>query len=127
MPQITALYAGLCGVMLVALGYHVVLGRNQFKTSLGIGTERQLEQRVRVHANFAENVPMALLLLGLSELTGTTPPLLHAAGATLVVARLLHAVGLGRKYGRSFGRFWGTAGTWTVIGGLSLHLLWRVI
>lgn len=36
-------------------------------------------------------------------------------GGVLFVARVLHAIGLSRSAGVSFGRMWGTLGTWSVI------------
>jgi len=98
-----------------------------FPGSLGIGTEPAMERAVRVHANFVEYVPLTLLLLLLAELAAAPAGLLHACGATLVVCRVLHAYGLSQTSGRSFGRFWGTAGTWAVILALSVTLLLRLI
>jgi hypothetical protein len=61
---------------------------------LGDG-RRQTPQRVmRVHANFAEYVPLALFLLAPAELTGTTAPLLHTHGLALLSGRALHAYGV---------------------------------
>lgn len=124
---ISAAYAALCGLLLLALAGLVVRARWKYRTSLGVGTEPGMERAVRVHANFVEYVPLALLLLLLAELNGLRDPLLHACGVTLLASRILHAHGLGATSGRSFGRFWGTAGTWLVILALSLALLAAVI
>jgi uncharacterized membrane protein YecN with MAPEG domain len=83
-----------------------------------------MQQAARVQANFAEYVPLAVVLLVLAELASLPTPALHVAGVTLVASRLLHAWGLSHSPGRSFGRFYGTAGTWLVITGLSLWLLY---
>ena len=124
---ISATYAALCGLLLLALAALVVRARWKYRTGLGVGTEPGMERAVRVHANFVEYVPLALLLLLLAELNGLQAPLLHACGITLLASRSLHAHGLGATSGRSFGRFWGTAGTWLVILTLSLALLAAVI
>jgi uncharacterized membrane protein YecN with MAPEG domain len=91
---------------------------------LGTGTEEGLQQAVRVQANFAEYVPFAVLLLVFAEITGLPTAAVHGAGILLVASRLLHAAGLARSPGRSFGRFYGTAGTWLVIVALSLWLVY---
>jgi uncharacterized membrane protein YecN with MAPEG domain len=109
--------------MLLVLATLVVRGRWRYRTSLGTGTEPAMERAVRVHANFVEYVPLALLLLLLAELNGAPRVLLHAAGALLIASRVLHAYGLSRVSGRSFGRFYGTAGTWLTILALSVVLL----
>ena len=120
------LYAALLGLLLVALSAQVSLARRRFRVRLGEGTEEGMLQAVRVQANFAEYVPFAVLLLVLAEITGLPAPAVHAAGILLVASRLAHALGLSRRPGRSFGRFYGTAGTWLVILALSLWLLWAV-
>jgi uncharacterized membrane protein YecN with MAPEG domain len=124
---ITSLYAALAALLLLALAGLVVRARWRYRTGLGIGTEPAMERAVRVHANFVEYVPLTLVLLLLAELASGPAGLLHACGATLIVCRVLHAYGLSQTSGRSFGRFWGTAGTWAVILVLSVTLLWRSI
>ena len=121
---ISFLYAGLLGLLLIALSTQVVLARRQFRVRLGTGTEEGMQQAVRVQANFVEYVPFAVLLLVFAEVSGLPGPAVHGAGALLVVSRLLHAAGLSRSPGRSFGRVYGTAGTWLTIVALSLWLLY---
>jgi uncharacterized membrane protein YecN with MAPEG domain len=90
---------------------------------LGVGAEGVIEQPVRVHANFAENAPVFLVLMLLAELAGLETLWLHVAGAGFIVSRLLHAVGLSTNRGRSPGRFVGSLGTWVAVLGLSGYLL----
>lgn len=117
-------YAGLFGLLLIALSINVVLARRRYRVRLGVGTDEGMQQAVRVQANFAEYVPLAVMLLVLSELTDMPASAVHAAGLLLVTSRLLHAWGLSHSPGRTFGRFYGTAGTWIVIAGLSLWLVY---
>jgi len=116
-------YAGLLGLLLVALSAQVVLARRRYRVGLGAGSEEGLQQAIRVQANFVEYVPFAVILLVLAELTGLPLPALHGAGVLLVASRILHAIGLGQSPGRSFGRLYGTAGTWLVIVTLSIWIL----
>jgi hypothetical protein len=102
----------------------VVLARRRYRVGLGTGTEEGMQQAVRVQANFAEYVPFAVVLLVFAEITGLPGPAVHGAGILLLASRVLHAVGLAQSPGRSFGRFYGTAGTWLVILALSLWLLY---
>jgi uncharacterized membrane protein YecN with MAPEG domain len=117
-------YAGLCGLLLIALSGQVVLARRRYRVSLGVGTEAGMQQAARVQANFSEYVPLAVVLLVLSELSGLPAAMVHVAGIALLASRVLHAWGLSHSPGRSFGRFYGTAGTWLVVLGLSLWLLY---
>jgi len=117
---ITAHYASALALFIVALALLVVRQRNKHAVGLGHGDVKPLERAIRVHANAVEYVPFAIVLLAIFELNGAPGVYVHAFGATLVVARLLDAVGLGRSSGRSFGRFWGTTGTIVVWVGLAI-------
>lgn len=124
-PMITALYAGLCGLLLLGLAVLVVARRRSAKIGIGVRDDRELERRVRAHGNAAEYVPVALLLLLVAEMTGLGGAWLHAAGIVLFGSRLAHAFGLTRSAGTSPGRFVGTLGTWLVILALSGWLVAR--
>jgi uncharacterized protein len=91
---ITALYAGLLALILVALGFQVGLMRLNTGVSILHGTDMVLATRIRRHANFTEGVPLALLLLCILELNGSAPALLHGLGVVLVLARIAHPFGL---------------------------------
>ena len=120
----SVLYTALLGLLLIALSVNVVLARRRYRVRLGVGTKEGMQQAVRVQANFSEYVPLAVILLILAELSGLPDAAVHAAGILLVTSRVLHAWGLSHSPGRTFGRFYGTAGTWLVITGLSLWLLY---
>lgn len=91
---ITALYAGLLTMLLIYLSSRVIGYRRAQKVELGDGADRELLRRTRVHANFVEYVPFALILLGLAESQGAPKLLLHAIGLALLVGRIVHAYGL---------------------------------
>lgn len=126
--SVSVLYTALLGLLLIALSANVVLARRRYRVRLGVGTEEGMQQAVRVQANFSEYVPLAVVLLILCEvMAGMPAAAVHAAGILLLTSRVLHAWGLARSPGTTFGRFYGTAGTWLVIIGLSLWLLYWVI
>jgi hypothetical protein len=120
---VSFLYAALLGLLLIALSVAVVLARRRFRVGLGTGDDGAMQQAVRVQGNFTEYVPFAVVLLIVAEITGMPLPAVHAAGIVLVASRLIHAWGLSHSPGVTFGRFYGTAGTWLVITGLSLWIL----
>ena len=124
MPSITALYAGLYALLLLALA--VPISRRRMKLGIGIndGGNAELARAVRVHANAVEwGLPILLLLLA-AELNRANPLLLHVCGVVFLVARLAHAMGLSAKSGPSPGRFSGIAATWTVLLVLALWDVW---
>jgi len=107
----------------MGLALRVVLARRAARVGLGDGDNKRLEQTIRAHANCSEYVPIALILLILLEQTTLTAWSMHAAGAALLAARILHAWGLSHSSGESFGRFYGTLLTWMVIVFSALALL----
>jgi uncharacterized protein len=126
-PAITALYAGLLGILYIALGGFVVAQRRRARIGLGTGSDPALERSVRVHGNFAEYAPLFLVLLLVAELAGAAGGLLHLLGAAFLLARIGHAFGLGRSSGTSTGRFVGTLVTWVAIVVLAVVNIWLAL
>jgi uncharacterized membrane protein YecN with MAPEG domain len=112
---ITALYAGLLALVMLALALRVIRLRWKLRVGIGDGGDKAMSRAIRVHANATEHVPIALLLLLVAELNRASPTLLHACGLVLVAARILHAMGLGRSIGASWERMAGTIGTVGVV------------
>ncbi|MDT8410354.1 MAG: MAPEG family protein [Wenzhouxiangellaceae bacterium] len=114
--MITLLYASFLSLLLLWLSYKVVQQRQRHQVGIGTGSVAELERAVRVHANFCEYVPLALLLLLLIESALVLPAwALHALGLVLVLGRLLHARGLAMSAGASSARVAGTVMTWLVL------------
>ncbi len=112
---ITALYAGLLAPILVFLSVRVIGQRRSARVAIGHGEDKALLRRMRVHANFIEYVPMALILLALAENLKTTPLLLHVMGLALLVGRVLHAYGVSQDHENLNLRVTGMALTFTAI------------
>jgi uncharacterized protein len=91
---ITALYGALLAVLFLVLSFRTIGARRAGRVEIGDGGDRELLRRMRVHANFAEYVPMALILMALAEMQGAYQIIVHAIGAMLLVGRLIHAYGL---------------------------------
>jgi hypothetical protein len=94
---ITAFYAALLAALFVYLSVRVIGQRGRAKVEIGPGQDPELFRRMRVHANFAEYVPMALVLMALAESVKAPSVLLHGLGALLLAGRLFHAYGLSRS------------------------------
>jgi uncharacterized protein len=112
---ITALYAGLLALLLLVLSFRVVAVRRATAIGLGDGGNALLLSRIRIHGHFTEYVPLALLLMLILEVNGTSPSFLHGLGIALVVGRLAHAQGLTQGVGANPGRLVGNLLTWGVI------------
>lgn len=127
MPKISLLFAALHALLLVVLAAPVTLYRLRNRIGIGDGGDALLIRRIRVHANFIEYVPMGLLLLLLLELAGMSAGWLWGFGGLLLLGRLMHALGLSRSSGKSFGRFYGTALTWLVLVAMACSGCWLAV
>ena len=94
MVPITAFYAGLLTLIVIALGLGVGVMRGRTGISILHGDNLELATRIRRHANFTESVPLALILLSALELNGASPVVLHSLGIALVLSRIAHPLGL---------------------------------
>jgi uncharacterized membrane protein YecN with MAPEG domain len=112
---ITAIYAVPLALLFLVLSVRIILIRRHRRIAFGSGGDADLERRVRIHANFAEYTPFALLLLTLAESAGSPPLWLHLAGSSLVIGRFAHAIGLSRPSTDDLGRIVGMTGSQTSI------------
>lgn len=110
---ITALYTGILAILFLALSARVVAVRG--RVSLGDGGDPEVLRRMRGHANFAEYVPLILLMMALLETQHLAAWQLHAMGASLVFARLVHGIALSFTRKWFFGRFAGSALTFVLL------------
>ena len=88
---ITTLTAVTLALVYVRLALGVIKLRRQHGVKLGTGTQPDLEAAVRAHANFAEYVPLVLILLLLAEINQAMWPITAVAAILLIYGRLTHA------------------------------------
>ncbi len=112
---ITPFYGGLLGLLFVGLAARVIAMRRSAHIGLGDGGDKPLMRRIRVHANFAEYVPLVLVLMALAELQGFGPWALHILGGMMVAGRAIHAFGVGTEPERPHLRVIGMAATMTAM------------
>jgi uncharacterized protein len=117
---VTAIYASLLAFLFLLLSARVIVQRREARVEIGHGESRELLRRARVHANFAEYVPIALILLALAESMKAPLIVLHALGAALVIGRTIHAYALSRNPHILRLRVLGMSITLTTIGLLAL-------
>jgi len=127
MPTITLLFASLHVLLMLVLLARISRHRHGQRIGLGDGGDAVLNRKIRVHGNFIEHAPIALLLLGLLELCGMPAAWLLTFGSALLLGRLMHAIGLSGSGGYSIGRFWGTALTWLALLAMAVAGLWLAL
>lgn len=121
--MVTPLYAGILGLFYIVLSFFVIRGRFKHKIEVGDKGSDDLFRRIRVHGNFIEYVPVALILILLAEQEGAPEKLIHALGIALVFGRVMHAVGFYHRSGISIGRSGGMVITFLVILMASLYCI----
>lgn len=94
--QITPVYASLLALFFLYLSFCVIRLRRTVLVGVGDGGDELLQRAIRVHGNFAEYVPFALLLLGMAELNGLGGVWVHILGVLLLSGRALHAYGVSK-------------------------------
>ena len=95
--MITSIYASLAALLIVRLSISVIKLRRKNRITVGDGGNEELQLAIRTHSNAVEYIPIALLLLLTLELNGAPEILIHILGATLIIGRIIHAMGLPAK------------------------------
>jgi uncharacterized membrane protein YecN with MAPEG domain len=93
-PAVTAIYAAVLALIFMGLTIWVVAGRVKYRANHGDGGHAPLNRRIRSHANFAEYVPLILLLVALLESGGAGRFTIHGLLLPLVIARIMHPIGM---------------------------------
>jgi uncharacterized membrane protein YecN with MAPEG domain len=97
MPAIVPIYAAVFAILFVMLSLRVIGARRSTRIPIGVGGNIALERRIRVQGNFAEYVPLALILFVFIELQGWSHWLVHGLCLLLLAGRLLHAYGVSQE------------------------------
>lgn len=96
--QTTLCLAAAAAVINLWLGIRISRVRMSAKILHGDGGNEALMRRMRAQANFIENVPLALILIGAIELSGPNAngggKWLAIVGGLFMLARLAHALGM---------------------------------
>ena len=94
----------------------------------GDGDSVRLRSAIRAHANFIEYVPIVAILVAMLEMSGSSATGVHVMMGALLVARLLHPLGMyskPRTWQFSAGRVGGIVVTITVLIAAALSALLR--
>ena len=96
MPAVS-LYAALLAILYAGLSVRTLRLRRRLRIAIGDSGDERMQRAMRAHANFAEYVPLTLLLIYLVEIAPAHAMLIHALGLALLLGRALHAWGISRS------------------------------
>ncbi len=126
---VTAFVAAVCALLLLVTAIDTVRQRLRLKAAFGDHGDAKLISASRAHGNLAEYAPITIILLGLLETARANHMALMIVGATFLIGRVGHIVGLympsepGKApLGRQLGVV-ATFGTLLVLGGWTLWML----
>jgi uncharacterized membrane protein YecN with MAPEG domain len=130
LPSITSAYLGILALLYLVLGLQVSRLRRGNKVLFGDGGNIQLRSAIRAHANFVEYVPIIVLMIAMLEMSGMPAMRVHLLMGALLVARLLHPLGMyvgPRTLQFQICRVGGISLTLLVMLAAALLLLWRFL
>ena len=94
LAPVSATAAIILAVLFVRLAFAVIKKRQLHKVLLGTGLHLDLEAAIRAHGNFAEYVPLSLLLIVFAELNRSPSWLVAMAAVALVAGRYIHPMAI---------------------------------
>jgi len=94
LPSITSGYLAVLALLYAVLGLQVSRLRRGNRVLFGDGDNIKLRSAIRAHANFAEYVPIIALMVAMLEMSGMSATRVHLLMAALLLARLLHPLGM---------------------------------
>ncbi len=92
--MIAPLYIAIFSLVFTLLSFRVIRLRQTARVAIGDGGDKALRRAIRVHGNFAEYVPLALILIFAAESLGMSAVWIHGLCLALLIGRLLHAYGV---------------------------------
>src|SRR5438309_7734482 len=98
-PSITGFYLAILALLYAGLALEVARLRRGNRVTFGDGENFRLRSAIRAHANFIEYVPIIALLVAALEMSGSSATGVHVLMGALLVARLLHPLGMYSKPG----------------------------
>ena len=127
MLLLTSIIASLLTIIFIKLSFAVIGLRRKNKVGLGSGGHDDLERAIRAQGNFVEYVPFGIILIACLELNGAPWWLVLILGITLIVGRLIHAVGINEPPPNFSKRVLGMKFTFnTLIALVILNLAWAL-
>ncbi|MCV2421256.1 MAPEG family protein [Paucibacter sp. DJ2R-2] len=121
---IVPLFAAILALLFFALSVRTLRLRHRLKIGLGDAGNSEMLRAVRVHSNFAEYVPITLLLLFFAENLGAPTWAMLGLGFLLVLGRCSHAYGVSQARENFSFRIAGMAMTFSVLLAATAYVFW---
>jgi len=122
--HIIPFYASILALLFVGLSIRTLRMRRRLKIAVGDAGNPAMLRAVRAHSNFAEYVPLGILLIYFVEVSGANPLFVHVLALCLLAGRASHAFGVSHVNENFAFRVFGMAMTFTSLVAASAYLLY---
>jgi uncharacterized membrane protein YecN with MAPEG domain len=122
--MITPIIASFLGLIFIFLSVRTLRLRRKLKIAVGDSGNVEMLRAIRAHGNFAEYVPLTLLLIYFVEETHAPLWFVYVLGSVLTVGRLSHSFGISQVNETFSFRVFGMACTFATIFFSALYLLY---
>ena len=92
--MITAIYASVLALLMCGLAYNVIKARRKNKIRYADGNVEELQIARTAHSNSVDYIPITLILIFILEYNGANIWLIHLAGLSLIIGRIIHCKGI---------------------------------
>jgi uncharacterized protein len=122
--HIVPLYASILALLFVVLSVRTLRLRRRLRIAIGDAGNEEMLRAMRVHSNFAEYVPLSLLLIYFVEVSGANLLLVHLLAMCLLTGRISHAFGVSQTKENYRFRVFGMTMTFTTLVAASAYLMY---
>jgi len=125
--EIATLFTAINILILFILTFLVIRQRRKNSIAIGHADNETMQRAIRVHGNFTEYAPLAMIGLFAMAACGGGAYWMYGIGGAFTLGRLMHAFGYSKATGVSIGRFYGMIITALSLLVMALYLLFLVL
>jgi uncharacterized protein len=125
--EIATFFTAINILILFVLTFLVIRQRRSQEISMGHNDNEDMQRAIRVHGNFTEYAPLAMIGLFGMAACGANAYWMYGIGGAFTLGRLMHAFGYSKTTGKSIGRFYGMVITSISLLVMALYLLFLVV
>jgi uncharacterized membrane protein YecN with MAPEG domain len=122
MLNIVPLYAALLTFLYVGLSVRTIRKRRELKINIGDAQNPEMLRAMRVHSNFSEYAPLAIVLFAFIEVNDGPNALLHGLGSAFLLGRISHIYGVSQVQEKFTYRIFGMMLTFSSLMIAALYL-----
>ncbi len=120
---VIAIYTAILALIFAWLTTRTIGIRRKLRIAIGDNGNAEMIRAMRVHSNFAEYVPITLLVIYFVEISGAHLLIVHGLALCLLVGRCLHIYGVSQTSENFKFRTYGMGITLASLNSAAIYLL----